>query len=287
MTPWSGQFDSAISYFSVSYSPLEAGQAFPHQHGRGIGRKHILLSSVSNITSYFLPIKCQNISSEVCRSQAKSEQMSLCWAVGPGSTGGDEEWVSVPMMLHILPSQILLQRSQTHLQPFPVRSNSLKQETCEEKKSPTPICRYQNRFALAVFVSITIVGVIMRQSCFVSNTEDSCSVTPVTAIITEAVSQPNLAHSSRVWEEVGTRAGVWQPAPGRVMHPFTPYHMAVPAKPFVWQEKLQWQEQAASVWQEWIRERTGWLAKTEMLKAVFLWYLMWLWWKNQWPLPCC
>lgn len=209
MTPWSGQFDSAVSYFSVSYSPLEAGQAFPHQHGRGIGRKHILLSSVSNVTSYFLPIKCQNISSEVSRSQAKSEQMSLCWAVGPGSTGGDEEWVSVPMMLHILPSQILLQRSQTHLQPFPVRSNSLKQETCEEK-SPTPICRYQNRFALGVFVSITIVGVIMRQSCFVSNTEDSCSVTPVTAIITEAVSQPNLAHSSRVWEEVGTRAGVWQ-----------------------------------------------------------------------------
>lgn len=63
---------------------------------------------------------------------------------------------------HILHSQILLQKSQTPLQPFPVRSNSFNQETCEEK-SPTPICRYPNRFALAVFVSITIVGVITGQ----------------------------------------------------------------------------------------------------------------------------
>lgn len=79
---------------------------------------------------------------------------------------------------HILHSQILLHKSQTPFQPFPVRSNSFKQETCE-KRRPTPICRYPNRFALAVFVSITIVGVITGQPKSVSVTAKIPAVSPL------------------------------------------------------------------------------------------------------------
>lgn len=187
---------------------------------------------------------------------------------------------------HILHSRILLQKSQTPLQPFPVRSNSFKQETCEEEThtylqvpkffSTCCFCEYHNSWCYH-----------RKAIICVSDAEDSSSVTPVTAIITEAVSQSNLAHSSGVWGEVGTRAGVWQTAPGRVHAPFYTLSHGCASHVLCVQEKLQWQEQAASVPLEWCRERTECLAATEMFKTVFLWYFMWLWWKNQWPLQCC
>lgn len=68
---------------------------------------------------------------------------------------------------HILHSQILLQRSQTPLQPFPVRSNSFKQETCEEE--PHTYLQIPKSLCTCCFC-VTIVGVIMRQSDFVSVT---------------------------------------------------------------------------------------------------------------------
>lgn len=123
----------------------------------------------------------------------------------------DEEWVSIPVVLHsILHSQILLQGSQAPLQPFPARSNSFKQEICEEK-SPTTICRYPNHFALAAFVSITIVL-----------SQDSPNLCQWHWRFLQC--HPCHSHyhwgrfpaklSSGVWGKVGTRAGVWQPALG-------------------------------------------------------------------------
>lgn len=111
----------------------------------------------------------------------------------------------------------------------------------------------------------------------VGDSEDSCSVTSVTAISTETVSQPNLAH----WGVWGTRAGVWQPAPGRVHVPFyTLSHSCTSGR-------KSYSDRSRLPVQERFRDRTGWLAETEIFKAVFLWYFMWLWWKNQWPLQCC
>lgn len=125
----------------------------------------------------------------------------------------------------ILCSQILLQSSQTPLQPFPVRLNSFKQETCEEKKTPSPICRYSHCFALAVFVSAAIVGVVTGQPSFVSVTPKIAAVSPLSQPLSlrQFPSQTEL-----IPQEFGGR---WESELvfdilhlGERMHPFLPYH---------------------------------------------------------------
>jgi len=91
-----------------------------------------------------------------------------------------------------LHSGALLERSQTPSYPFPVKSNSLKQETCEEKEKPRIDLQMSKSFCTYCFcIYHNSWHYHETKSYFVSVTQKIPAVSPiaVTVIITKAITR--------------------------------------------------------------------------------------------------